>query len=108
MASLVRGWVCDVAATTNVARGREKSGGDGEGWERRVKARDVMGDGGRAVLVEGEEGEGNGEGERWMLVGNGGGNVRKGEVLGVRRPVWDVELEEGRWMVGVEWGVVDG
>lgn len=51
---------------------------------------------------------------RWMLAGRGRGDneVEVGRVVGVKEPLWDVEIgEEGereRWRVGVEWKVLDG
>lgn len=94
----MRGWVLGVAASVKT---------EDKEPQRRFRVGDVRGQG--IMLVRGEGGE------RWILVdqgrGSGGGDVSKGEVLGVRGPVWDVELggEPGeRWMVGVEWGVVDG
>ncbi|KAI4121388.1 MAG: hypothetical protein LQ338_006391 [Usnochroma carphineum] len=96
LASCVRDWVVDVA-TTGATSGR------GEEWDRRVKVGAVRG-GGRVMLVEDEQ---NGEGGMWMLVGRGQ-EVRSGGVVGVRGPVWDVEVLGRRWRVGVEWGFIDG
>lgn len=90
------------------------------GWEFRVRVRDVRsqrGVGVGMVLVreevdgvdreEGQEGEGKG----WVLVGpgtraGGGGNVRKGDLVGVKRPVWGMEVLGELWTVGVDWAVL--
>ena len=78
--------------------------GDGE-WDLRFRVKDV-GAGGRVLLVQEEGGRGEGEGRRWMLVGDG--EVGTGVVVGVRRPVWEVVVQGEVWGVGVDWGVVDG
>lgn len=73
------------------------------------------------VLVERAEG-GDGEemgvgggiedeerGKRWMLVaGNSNREIRKGTMVGIRRPVWEVEVKGVVWGVGVDWGILDG
>lgn len=64
------------------------------------------------VLVRGAE-VGGGRGmqrggrgeEKWVLVGGRGG-VRVGGVVGVGRPVWEVEVGGEAWGVGVEWKVL--
>ena len=50
------------------------------------------------------------EARGWVLVGigRGEGDVEVGRVIGVREPIWDVEVGEEKWRVAVEWGVVDG
>ena len=50
--------------------------------------------------------EGGKEGRGWVLVGSG--DVKVGRVVGMREPVWDVEVGGEMWRVGVEWGIVDG
>lgn len=58
-------------------------------------------------------------GERgWILAGRGRGDlagrgrgegvVEVGCVVGVKEPIWEVEIEGQRWRVGVEWKVLDG
>lgn len=53
-------------------------------------------------------------GKGWVLVGPGTGaggvaggeDVRKGDVVGVKRPVWEMEVAGELWTVGVEWAVL--
>lgn len=66
--------------------------------------------------VDGEEEEGKG----WVLIGPGtgtgwgagvrigvsGGDVRKGDVVGVRRPVWEMEVAGEQWTVGIDWALL--
>ncbi|MCJ1471406.1 hypothetical protein MMC13_000045 [Lambiella insularis] len=90
LAATCREWVL-------AASQRGAQTGRGEEWVARVKVEEVQ-VGERMVLVRG------GEGERWMLMG--GGRVGRGETVGVKRPVWEVEVEGGVWGVGVEWRVL--
>jgi hypothetical protein len=52
----------------------------------------------------GEDGE-----VRVMLAGQGGGRgsggvkVKVGGIVGIRAPLWDVDLAGEKWMVGVDW-----
>lgn len=55
-------------------------------------------------------------GKGWVLIGPGsragagvavgGGNVSKGDVVGVKRPVWEMNVAGELWTVGVEWAVL--
>ena len=38
--------------------------------------------------------------------GSGGVRVRKGDVVGVRAPVWDLTVAGETWVVGVDWVVL--
>ena len=70
-------------------------------WAARVRVQEVRyGEG--MLLVRSEAAK------RWMLVGGHGAaeGLRGGEVLGVRRPVWEVEVRGETWGVGVEWSVL--
>ena len=67
-------------------------------------------------LRKGEVGSGvifireRGEGRGWMIVGGAGreGNeARVGSKIGVREPVWEVEISGEAWKVGVEWKVLE-
>lgn len=95
------------------------------GWEFRVRVQNVRsqrGVGAGMVLVreqvddvDGEKEEG-GEGNGWVLIGPGsragtgvavgGGSVSKGDVVGVKRPVWEMKVAGELWTVGVEWAVL--
>lgn len=98
-------------------------------YKVRVPALVDVGEDGRVVVVvvretgeEEEEGKkGRGESGRmgWILIGGkgGGGRIGRGvmgveRLIGVREPVWDVEVrpleggEGGMWRVGVEWDVI--
>jgi hypothetical protein len=49
--------------------------------------------------------------ERVLLAGQGGGRtkrvrLREGDVVGVRAPVWDVNIGDESWMVGIDWVVL--
>lgn len=60
--------------------------------------------------------EQKGEGKGWLLVGPGtgagtgvavgGGILRGGDVVGVKRPVWEMEVAGELWTVVVEWLVL--
>lgn len=48
-------------------------------------------------------------GRGWVFAGSGGvvgERMESGCVIGVRRPVWEVEVGEERWGVGAEWRVL--
>ncbi|KAL9598864.1 MAG: hypothetical protein Q9219_004203 [cf. Caloplaca sp. 3 TL-2023] len=102
MAATVRDWVVDVAASAP-RRGNE--------WNIVMRLGDCRApeEGGKMILVQAEIGEGGGD-ERWLLVGQGDGRGRevgRGAIVGVRTPVWDVEVRGERWRVGVDWGIVN-
>ncbi|MCJ1382095.1 hypothetical protein MMC17_005207 [Xylographa soralifera] len=104
LAASCREWVLSAsqlgAPTRKVKSGREGDGGAAE-WVARVEVREVrQGEG--VVLVR------SGTGERWMLMGGQrtGEGLRKGGVVGVKRPVWEVEIEGETWGVGVEWSLL--
>ena len=84
---------------------------DGEEWDTRFRVNECV-EGGGMLLVR-EWGK-DGRGKRWVLVGmgsgrgEGDGDVGAGRVIGIREPVWDVDVGGERWRVAVEWGVVDG
>ncbi|EPE28551.1 hypothetical protein GLAREA_09672 [Glarea lozoyensis ATCC 20868] len=51
---------------------------------------------------------------RVILAGEGqlsglqrGSKVEKGRVIGIKGPVWEVVLEDGKWSVGCDWKVLD-
>ncbi|MCJ1249526.1 hypothetical protein MMC30_006752 [Trapelia coarctata] len=111
LAATTRGWILSIestlpshahprpsfSASANAAR-------EGE-WAARIKVEECR-DGGECVLVWGLGMEGDGEAQRWVLVGGKG--VRRGDVVGVGRPVWGVQVwgDGERWSVGVEWRVL--
>ncbi|MCJ1319809.1 hypothetical protein MMC15_005145 [Xylographa vitiligo] len=104
LAATCREWVLSAsqlgAQTRRFDGGRE--GDDGAaGWAARVRVHEVRhGEG--MVLVR------SGAGERWMLIGGHrvGERLRRGEVVGVKRPVWEVEVGGETWGVGVEWSLL--
>lgn len=74
-------------------------------WDTRFRVSEHVEDVGILLVREwGREPRG------WVLVGigRGEGDVEVGRVIGVREPIWDVEVGEEKWRVAVEWGVVDG
>lgn len=84
-----------------------KKGGQ-EVWDVKVRVAEFSKDGdvgAGMVLVREKDG-----GRRWLIAGKGGGegSVRVGCMIGVREPTWEVELNGGKWRVGVEWKVLDG
>lgn len=54
----------------------------------------------------------NSEQQRVLLAGQGGARgvsgvrVRVGSIVGIRMPMWDVELAGEKWTVGVDWSVL--
>ncbi|MCJ1466498.1 hypothetical protein MMC07_005117 [Pseudocyphellaria aurata] len=89
----------------------------GTGWEFRVQVRKVRSRraiGAGMVLVRGQiddadEEREEGEGKGWVLLGPGtraGIVVGEGDVVGVKRPVWKMEVAGELWTVGVEWAVL--
>jgi len=103
LASSVREWVVEVSQeVVRDRQRREGGGGVGGGDVVRLRVEEVSGGGGNVVLVRGA-----GDGRRMMLMGCGrGGEVRTGVVVGVRAPVWEVEVLGEKWGVGVEWKVI--
>ena len=116
MASTVRDWVIEIAGT--VSRKREQE------WDVVFRVGAVgEGEGGRVVLIQ-ESGAMDGDWEemgfmgsigedkgrrRWMLAGgNNDRKIRVGMMIGIRRPVWEVEVKGVVWVVGADWGVLDG
>ncbi|KAL9626023.1 MAG: hypothetical protein Q9204_007646, partial [Flavoplaca sp. TL-2023a] len=116
MASTVRDWVIEIAGTAT----RRKE----EEWDVVLRVGAVgEGDGGRVVLIQ-ESGVMDGDGEemgfrggireekgrrKWMLAGGDDDRkIRMGMMIGIRRPVWDVEVKGVVWGVGVDWGLLDG
>ncbi|KAL8774593.1 MAG: hypothetical protein Q9209_000966 [Squamulea sp. 1 TL-2023] len=99
MAATVRDWVVDVAANVPATKAGE--------WDMRFRVGEVRG-GERVTLVEEmEPSKEREERKRWMLVGNNG-QVSRGVMVGIRRPVWDVDVQGETWGVGVDWGLLDG
>ena len=48
----------------------------------------------------------SGEGMRVLLAANGREEVRAGSTIGIRAPVWQVEMDGREWKVGVDWKVL--
>ncbi|KAL8946337.1 MAG: hypothetical protein Q9222_007250 [Ikaeria aurantiellina] len=97
LAEMVRGWVVEVASTSAQMAGEAE----------RIRVRDTGGGiGGRSLLVKGEEVD-QGDEREWMLVGGDrGAEVRRGDLVSMSGPRWDVEMIGMRtWRVGVEWDV---
>ncbi|MDI1485505.1 MAG: hypothetical protein OHK93_000643 [Ramalina farinacea] len=103
MASTVREWVVEAS----MMRGSKVGGWD---YKVRVPGKVGFGGDGRVVVVRDE-----GERAGWILIAGGeegGGRIAGGvkgveRLVGVREPVWDVELWTGEvWRVGVEWDVI--
>ena len=103
MAATVRDWI--VEAGSQMAHNQRSHRDDGV-WDTRIRISECVE--GVGMLLVREWGEDGARG--WVLVGEGrgegGGEV--GRMVGVREPVWEVEVGGEMWRVAVEWGVVDG
>ncbi|MCJ1387996.1 hypothetical protein MMC18_000840 [Xylographa bjoerkii] len=105
LAATCRDWVLSASQLGAQTRRFESGweGGDMETeWAARMKVQEVRhGEG--MVLVRG-----SGTGERWMLIGGhrSGEGLRRGGLLGVKRPVWEVKAGGEVWGVGVEWSLL--
>ena len=100
MAATVRDWIVEAGQMAH----NQRSHRDDE-WDTRFRVSEHVEDVGILLVREwGREPRG------WVLVGigRGEGDVEVGRVIGVREPIWDVEVGEEKWRVAVEWGVVDG
>ena len=104
LAATCRDWVLSAsqlgAPKRRFGGGREREDGAAE-WAARVRVQEVrLGEG--MVLVR------SAMGERWMLIGGHrtGEGLRRGGVVGVKRPVWEVEIDGETWGVGVEWSLL--
>lgn len=134
LASTLQSWIVEAANTGYAAQtrdtviwGREKE----DGVKLRVRVTDIRSGGrergaegevecypGGFVFASGDAGTGTSgiagdEGVmRVMLAGKGGARgaggvrVRVGNVLGIRAPMWDVEVGGEKWTVGVDWVVL--
>lgn len=85
-----------------------------ETWDFKIDVADARSDGlGQGIVLVREK-----EGKGWALIGKGRkGNeaeegdeekvqVQRGYEIGVRKPVWELELLGEKWVVGVEWEVL--
>ena len=107
MAAMVQQWVIDTGqAAAQGRRGQAHLRGDDS--VTRVKMVDVKGDGpimGTAQLADGET-------VSVFLTPNAGPlssrsvDVLEGVVVGIRAPTWNVNIDGGVWMVGVDWKVM--
>jgi hypothetical protein len=132
----VTSWIIETASTGSgagsVAWGRERE----DGVKRRVRLTGMPKGGddwheeevecyaGGVVFVRGETEQGTfkasrassvvgGDGETRILLagqggarGSGGVRIKTGSVVGIRAPMWDVEVGGENWVVGVDWLVV--
>lgn len=117
MAAELQSWILE-AGQSAVASRRGKGYLRGEDWVGKVRV-DVVeggGDGDGTVFVEGRV-AGGGWGRVMLTDGAGqdggraggrgrGKGVRVGDVVGIRAPTWEVEVEGRMWSVGVDWGVI--
>ncbi|MCJ1398711.1 hypothetical protein MMC11_001912 [Xylographa trunciseda] len=107
LAATCRDWVLSAsqwgAQTRRLEDGRQGNCMEVE-WAARVRVQEVRHGEGMALL------RGSVTGERWMLIGgdrSGGADLRRGGVVGVKRPLWEVEVGGEVWGVGVEWSVLE-
>lgn len=96
LAATLQSWVIETGQAATVNPGRGLYGVAQPELRIRIEG---LGDGGPPWRVEGE-------GRRVLLVGGEEGReLRRGDVLRVRMPWWEVEIERVVWAVGVEWRV---
>lgn len=115
MADVVRGWVMDVGSSAGQGRAGRVVGrarGDAE-FVLNVQVGDVtLADG--LTLLRGLSANRSDllQEKRLVLAGKArGGNVervRRGDMVGVRAPSWEIEVKGTTWSVGVDWGAFDG
>ncbi|KAL9113039.1 MAG: hypothetical protein Q9187_007671, partial [Circinaria calcarea] len=104
LASTVREWILELPTKSAASNDGTIEGGI------RTDVRDVkVGQG--LTMVRGTE-VGSKE-EKWLLLGRGKGEgeVRRGGKVGIKKPVWDVNIESGdgegeRWKVGIDWSIL--
>jgi len=110
LAATVREWV--VEASQPLYQNRHRREGE---WDLKLRVEDTRtleGLGNGVLLVRTNETGGTGErGKNWLLIGQGkrcenDERLASGTAVGVRRPIWDVRVEEEDWSVAVEWSVV--
>ena len=91
-------WVLE-ASQTSYNNTRSRSIESTEAWDIEI-AVDEFRKSERMLLVR-ERGTGRG----WLLTGGGanGEDLINGCVIGIRKPVWEVNVEGEIWVVGVEW-----
>ncbi|MCJ1438119.1 hypothetical protein MMC27_007506 [Xylographa pallens] len=100
LAATCRDWVLSASQLGAPTR-RFEGGREGDDGAARVRVQEVrLGEG--MVLVR------SAMGERWMLIGGhrNGEGLRRGGVVGVKRPVWEVEVDGETWGVGVDWSLL--
>ncbi|KAJ9658647.1 hypothetical protein H2201_007727 [Coniosporium apollinis] len=115
MADIVRGWVMDVGSgvTAQGRAGRTRSGSEPvlSLQAAEVTSTEAL------TLVRGLTVDGKGRNEvirekRAVLAGKARGGdverVRKGDMVGIRAPSWDIEVKGETWSVGVDWRAFDG
>ncbi|KAL9100769.1 MAG: hypothetical protein Q9163_003901 [Psora crenata] len=109
IAATVRDWVIETAQSARHVVRRDRHGHRQEVWDRKIKVMESrQADIGAGMsLVRSEGGE---EAIRWMLVGRGRGDgeVPGAKFIGVKEPIWDLEIAGEKWNVAVEWQVLDG
>lgn len=97
----------DLVLETSLLQASRAGGGlRSEEWDFRLGVEEVRSAGWGQGMVLVREREGGGRG--WLLMGRGmgGEDVERECVVGVRRPVWEVEVLGERWTVAVEWKIL--
>ena len=104
LASTMREWILEVST---------KGEGGTDSTFRGAVGMDVgdLRTGQGIVMALGTGPELHGEEARLLLLGQGrgGGELRRGGRVEIKRPVWDVQVGDGKgekWMVGVDWRVL--
>lgn len=98
--------VCEVrGAALGVGIVLVKGGSEGRGVGS--EGREEIGERDEGIGEEGGWKSEDGGAKGWALIGRAAHEeVTRGCKIGVRRPVWEVEVLGERWVVGVEWGVL--
>lgn len=109
-------------STIATREGSRAKGESGRSWDFLIPVMEVRraAEIGIGISLVREQAPNDGEGIRgtkgWVLIGAGvAGNdtisqtdvrLRVGALIGMRLPVWNIEVLGENWWVGVEWGVI--
>lgn len=110
LAATVREWVVEASQPLYQNRHRREEEWDCRFRVENVRIFDGLGNGVQLVRTNGG-GVSGGRGKSWVLMGQGkrcerDENLARGTPVGVRRPIWEVRVEEEDWSVAVEWSVI--
>ena len=108
LANEVRSWLVDLESQTSASSAVSKR--DGDGWTVEMVVAEVGGGRGVGWTLARGVGDEEGDGLSVILGGEGmaegierGRGVERGGVVGIRKPVWEVDIGGVRWGVGASW-----